>query len=201
MTTGDQHDKAQLPGISSPALSGASPPPGDSPGPQLDSQLPISNSQLPSPRLLVLGLGNDLLRDDSIGLRLTQALSGRLPAGSNITILQSLEAGLALLDIVAGYDQLIIVDAVQTGHAQPGCVHELEVDQLPLLPGGSPHFLGLAEMLALGRELHLPVPLKARVFAVEVEDPYTLEQGLTPTLSAAFPSLLSLLEQRTLTTT
>jgi hydrogenase maturation protease len=115
---------------------------------------------------------------------------------TSITILQSVEAGLALLDLVTGYDELIVVDAVQTGHAQPGYVHELEIDQMPLLPGGSPHFLGLAEMLALGRELHLPVPRKARVFAVEVEDPYTLEQGLTPALSAAFPGLVALLEER-----
>ena len=192
--------------------------------------------QLLSPRLLVLGLGNDLLRDDSIGLRLTQALSDRLSDGSNpprpreweragvravgvendlprppeweragvralgvktnITILQSAEAGLALLDLVADYDELIIVDAVQTGHAEPGHVHELEVDQMQLIPGGSPHFLGIAEMLALGRELHLPVPGKTRIFAVEVEDPYTLEQGLTPALSAAFPRLVALLEER-----
>ena len=171
--------------------------------------------QLLPPRLLVLGLGNDLLRDDSIGLRLTQALSDRLSDGSNpprppereragvralgvetnITILQSAEAGLALLDLVADYDELIIVDAVQTGHAEPGHVHELEVDQMQLISGGSPHFLGIAEMLALGRELHLPVPGKTRIFAIEVEDPYTLEQGLTPALSAAFPRLVAALEQ------
>jgi hydrogenase maturation protease len=155
--------------------------------------------QQPSPRVLVLGLGNDLLRDDSIGLRLTQALGERLPDRSNITVLQSSEAGLALLDLVAGYDELIIVDAVQTSHAEPGYVHELAVDDMQMLPGGSPHFLGIAEMLALGRELHLPVPRKARVFAVEVEDPYTLEQGLTPVLTAAFPDLVSLLEHRVLT--
>jgi len=159
---------------------------------------PVLNPLFHGPRVLVLGLGNDLLRDDSIGLRLTDALRERLPAGSNITVLQSLEAGLALLDIVAGYDELIIVDAVQTSHAEPGYVHELEVGMMPLLSGGSPHFLGVAEMLALGRELHLPVPGKARVFAVEVEDPYTLEVGLTPALSAALPGLVSLLEHRVL---
>jgi hydrogenase maturation protease len=188
MSTGEQHDKAQLPGISS-AL-------GDSPGQQSDPQSSSLNPQPRGPRLLVLGLGNDLLRDDSIGLRLAQSLSDRLPAGSNVTILQSVEAGLALLDIVAGYDELIIVDAVQTGHAEPGFVHELDVGQLPLLPGGTPHFLGVAEMLALGRELHLPVPAKARVFAVEVEDPYTLEKGLTPALAGSFSAIVALLEQR-----
>ena len=152
----------------------------------------------PPPRVLVLGLGNDLLRDDSIGLRLTQALSERLPDRSSITVLQSAEAGLALLDLVAGYDELIIVDAVQTSHAAPGYVHELAVGDMQLLSGGSPHFLGIAEMLALGRELGIPVPSKARVFAVEVEDPYTLEQALTPALAAAFPGLVSLLEHRVL---
>lgn len=147
-----------------------------------------------APRLLVLGLGNDLLRDDAIGLRVTEALRDRLADRPDVTILQSLEMGLALLDLVTGYDELILVDAVQTGHAPPGHVHVLDADHLALLPNGSPHFLGIGEMLALGRELGLHVPLHTRIFAIEVEDPYTLDTHLTPALAAAFPTLVNRLE-------
>jgi len=142
-----------------------------------------------SPRILLLGLGNDLLTDDAIGLRVAEALQTRLAGHANLTILQSAEMGLALLDLVVGFDELVLVDAIQTGKAPPGYVHELAGSDLKVLPGYSPHFLGIAEMLALGRELGMAVPLTVRIFAIEVSDPYTLGTHLTPALEAALPGI------------
>jgi len=147
------------------------------------------------PRLLVLGLGNELLRDDAIGLRLAGALSEHLSQHPNITIAQSPEMGLGLLDLVADYDEVIVVDAVQTGRASPGHVYEMDADDVPMLTGGAPHCLGIAEMLALARELHLPLPRHIRIFAVEVADPFTLSHQLSPELDGAFPQLTAELER------
>ncbi len=148
-----------------------------------------------SPRLLVLGLGNELLRDDAIGLRLAEAVREHLSRHPNVTVVESPEMGLGLLDLVADFDEVIVVDAVQTGHAAPGHVHEIDAADVPLLTGGSPHCLGIAEMLALARELHLPLPQHIRIFAVEVSDPFTLSHQLTPELDAALPQLTAMLEQ------
>jgi hydrogenase maturation protease len=148
-----------------------------------------------APRLLVLGLGNELLRDDAIGLRLAEAVREHLSRHPNVTVVESPEMGLGLLDLVADFDEVIVVDAVQTGRAPPGHVYEVDASEVPLLTGGSPHCLGIAEMLALARELHLPLPRHIRIFAVEVADPFTLSHQLTPELDAALPQLTVELER------
>jgi hydrogenase maturation protease len=144
----------------------------------------------PAAHRLVLGLGNDLLRDDAIGLRVVRELRCQLPPDAGMDLLDTSEMGLALLDLVVGYQELFIVDAVQTGRAGPGHLHEIEGDALRLLPRISPHFLGVGEMLALGRELGLAMPERVRIFAVEVADPFTLDTEMTPALQVALPRVV-----------
>ena len=97
--------------------------------------------------------------------------------------------GLALLDHMVGYDHVWILDAIQTGRAEPGFLHELDAVSLKQLAGGSPHFLGVGETLLLGRLLGLEMPSFVRILAVEVEDPFTLGTRMTSALESALPEL------------
>ncbi len=97
--------------------------------------------------------------------------------------------GLSLLDHIVGYKQLVIVDAIQTRRARPGFVHELEGTDLHSLPITSPHLVGVGEMIALGTQLELPVPERVKIFAIEVEDPFTISTQLTPALKTALPEI------------
>jgi hydrogenase maturation protease len=142
-----------------------------------------------SPRVLLLGLGNDILSDDAIGLKVAAALRERLTGDPHVTVGQTCEMGLALLDHVVGFDALVLVDAVQTGTQPAGFVHEVEGTNLALIPNLPPHFLGVGEMLALGRELGLAVPGKVRIFAIEVQDSCTIGTEMTPALQAALPHI------------
>jgi len=144
----------------------------------------------PANRIILLGLGNDILTDDSIGLRVASEIRRRLDHLPNLTVAETTEMGLSLLDFIVGYDELVIVDAVQTHQAPPGFVHEIGGEALKTLPNLSPHFLGVGEVLALGRELGLPVPQRVRIFAVEVEDPFTVGTQLTSTLEAELPRIV-----------
>jgi hydrogenase maturation protease len=121
------------------------------------------------PRLLVLGLGNDILTDDAIGLIVAREVGCQLEPDEPIEARSTTEMGLALLDEITGYDGLVLVDAVQTGRAPAGHVHELVVDDLHVLPSVTPHFLGIGETLALGRLLGLPMPERVRILGIEVE--------------------------------
>lgn len=158
--------------------------------------------------LIVLGLGNDILGDDSIGLRVVRALRQRQPQGPRhdanhtaladapdpIVITESSEAGLALLDALSGFATAVIVDAIQTGTRPAGFVHRVEAEELSAITIGSPHFLGIPETLALGRSLGLPMPDRVTLFAIEVEDPYTLSTSLSPRVAAAFPRIVASLD-------
>jgi len=54
-------------------------------------------------KTLVLGLGNPILSDDSIGIRVAQAIEQDY-RGEAVTVMEASQAGLNLLDLVAGYD-------------------------------------------------------------------------------------------------
>lgn len=141
-------------------------------------------------KTLLLGLGNDLLSDDGIGLRVAAALRESLADQKDLTIAETAEMGLSLLDLVTGFETLVLVDAVQTGQSPPGFVHELDDASLPSVPAVSPHFLGVGEVLALGRRLGVPVPHHVLIFAIEVQDPFTVGTRLTPPMAAAFPGIV-----------
>ncbi|MGD0410911.1 MAG: hydrogenase maturation protease [Verrucomicrobiota bacterium] len=132
--------------------------------------------------VLVLGLGNDILSDDAVGLRVAREIRRRLSGSDGIEVQETSEMGLALLDYIAGFEDLVLVDAVQTGQSPPGFLHELDGSQLKVLPMVSPHFLGVGEMVALGRQLGLPVPRRIKIFAIEVQDPFTVSPRMTPAL-------------------
>jgi len=141
-------------------------------------------------QILVLGLGNDILTDDAIGLRVARQLRVAFAGHPMIEVLETMEMGLALLDFMVGYREVLIVDAIQTGQASPGTLHELDADGLINLTGRTPHFLGVGETLALGRQLGLVMPERVRIFAIEVADPFTLSTEMTPALEAALPPVI-----------
>ena len=146
--------------------------------------------EVPAPgpaRVLVLGLGNDILCDDAVGLRVVQEVRRRILPGEPIEVEATEEMGLCLLDFIAGYGGLVLVDSVQRGSVPPGFLHEIDADDLRLLPGSSPHFLGVGETLALGRHLGLVMPERVRIVAIEVAEPHLLSTEMTPALQRAVP--------------
>jgi hydrogenase maturation protease len=144
----------------------------------------------PASRLLLLGLGNDILTDDAVGLHVVHELQRDLAGHPSIDTRETTEMGLALLDFITGYRVVVIVDSIQTGKAPPGFLHELDAAAMNQLTGRTPHFVGVSETLALGRQLGLPMPEQVSIFAIEVADPFTLGTTLTPVLEAALPGIV-----------
>jgi hydrogenase maturation protease len=136
-------------------------------------------------RILVLGLGNDILTDDAVGLHVVQAARELLAGEREIEVKATTEMGLALLDEIADRESVILVDSVQTGQARPGHIHEIDAENLSGVLTTSPHFLGIGETLALGKLLGLTMPRHVRIFAIEVNDPFTLGTDLTPVVQQA----------------
>lgn len=138
-------------------------------------------------KTLVLGLGNDILTDDAIGILVAREVRRRVADLPDVDVRETMEMGLALLDFIAGYETVILIDAIQTGQAAPGHIHEIMPQQLKSLPGRTAHFLGLVETLQVGRRLDLAMPSRLKIFAVEVADPFTVSTELTAALQTALP--------------
>lgn len=144
------------------------------------------------PRHLLLALGNDILGDDGVAHFAARALSPTVKAGLHIE--ESSEAGLALLELMEGFDRVLLVDAIKTGTHDPGEIIELTTDDFRTIVAPSPHYAGLPEVLALAECLGVPVPADIRILAMEVEEPYVVREGLTPRVAAALPRLIQRIE-------
>jgi hydrogenase maturation protease len=139
----------------------------------------------PPSSVLVLGLGNDLLGDDAVGLCVARTVRARLAGVAGCSVRETNEMGLALLDEITGCDHLLLVDAIETGAAPPGHVHEFDARSLKGRRITAPHFVGIVETLELGQALCLPMPRDVGVFAIEVEAAFTVRVALTPGVERA----------------
>lgn len=140
-------------------------------------------------RILVLGLGNDILADDAVGLMAARAVREDLAGLGGVEVEETSMHGMALLDIFLGYDKAILLDAIQTGAHPPGTILELDPAKLGKVTSPSPHFAGLPEMIATADQLALDFPATFRILAVEVADPHTIGGAMTPEVAQAVPEL------------
>ncbi len=140
---------------------------------------------------LLLGLGNVLLKDDCVGIRVVREVQGALKKPDGLAIKESALSGLPLLDLIIGYDRLVIVDAIVTGTRPAGYVHRLEMSQMgETALACSPHFTGLPSVIKFGEACGYRMPTQVEVFAVEVTDPYTFGEGLSPEVEEAVPRVV-----------
>jgi hydrogenase maturation protease len=136
----------------------------------------------------VLGLGSEILADDAFGILAAREVE-RAYAGQ-VEVRCSSSAGFGLLDDLLGAARLLVVDTILTGSAKPGTVYVFTSDQVDAAPGGSPHFLGLFEVLEVARRLCLSVPEQTTIIAVEASDCTTVGGPIHPDVLAAIPEVV-----------
>ncbi len=144
-------------------------------------------------RTLIVGLGNPILQDDAVGLRVAQALRHRLDGAEGIEVVEDYNGGLRLMERMVGYDRVVVVDAIVSG-AAPGTLHSLRPDDRPTRRSASSHDVDLATALALGRQAGAPLPNDREVHLVGIEAVAVLDFGevLTPDVEAAVPRAVEL---------
>ena len=151
-------------------------------------------------KILVLGLGNPLVTDDSVGLRVVAELKPRLAGRAGVEVSEDFWGGLRLMERMAGFDRAIVIDAIRTG-AAPGTIHRLTPDSISTQRSASTHDMNLPTALALGRTagLHLPRSEDIHLVGIEAEDILSFGERCTPAVEAsilpAAQFVLELLEE------
>ena len=139
--------------------------------------------------VLVVGLGNPLRGDDGIGPRAVAELEKRaLPNG--VEALDAGTAGLDLLQLMEGWDRVVIVDAADVGK-EPGQFVRFTYNQARLVEADDPfsfHHAGLADVLALAGALDRQLP-PIVIFGVQ-PGKVGWGEGLSPDLEPRLPILV-----------
>ena len=128
------------------------------------------------PEILILGLGNILMSDDGVGVRVVERLLERYEFSGNVQLVDGGTRGLALVPSLEGVKKLIVIDAVASGK-QPGDLTRLTGDELIGNRNFSlfSHQDGLAELL-LAAELS---GLRLQEVVLLGVDPAVIEPGLS----------------------
>ncbi len=139
-------------------------------------------------KTLILGLGNPLISDDSVGLRVAKEVAPRLEDRDDVEVGEDYWGGLRLMERMVDFDRAIVVDAICTG-AAPGTIHRLETGSIATQKSASAHDVNLPTALELGRQsgAHLPRDEDIVLIGIEAEDVLNFSEECTPAVAAAIP--------------
>jgi hydrogenase maturation protease len=139
--------------------------------------------------ILVLGIGNLVMSDDGIGVRVVQQLAERYRFPAGVTVLDGGTLGLDLLPRLEGVARLLVVDAVETGRA-PGTLVRLAGDDVPIVLETklSPHQMGLKDLLAVAM-LQGFAPQEMVLWGVQPER-IEMSMELSPVVAAQLETLV-----------
>ncbi|MFZ7113691.1 MAG: HyaD/HybD family hydrogenase maturation endopeptidase [Desulfatiglandales bacterium] len=141
--------------------------------------------------ILILGIGNILLSDDGVGIRVIERLQDRYAFAENVSLMDGGVLGLNLVGAISEADQVIVVDALKNGE-DPGTLYRLDGDAIPSRSGkmNSLHHIGFPEILETCRILgHVPDIV---VIGIEPEDIESHNLELTPAVESMVDELTAM---------
>jgi hydrogenase maturation protease len=139
-------------------------------------------------RTLVVGLGNPILGDDGVGWHVVDAVEQGIGIRGDVSIERASLGGLALMELLLGFERAVIVDAAHTGRRAVGTVTSQSLADLPDPAAGytsSAHDTSLATALETGRALGAVLPHDVEVVTVEIPPAFEFSESLSPPVAAA----------------
>jgi hydrogenase maturation protease len=142
-------------------------------------------------KLIILGLGSEILKDDGLPLRLIRDLKKELTI-PGITWRDANTGGLDLLDHLDGYDRAIIIDTIMTRDGKPGKIYTFtpEKNYRESLHLSSYHDATFPVALRLGSTLGLHLPGRLWIIAVEVVEGLEFGANSSRHIQDSYPLIL-----------
>ena len=137
---------------------------------------------------LLLGIGNDILGDDAVGLIAVRSLKDEFQ--NSVAIIEAMMGGLKLMELLEGYDRVLILDAIMTKKHPVGSVLEISKELFHKTVAIAPHYVSLPEAIELAGHLGIMFPKEIRILVMEIDDPYRVTEELTPTVREALPEFI-----------
>jgi hydrogenase maturation protease len=143
-------------------------------------------------KTIVLGVGNPILQDDGVGIHVINELRKHLN-DSKVILDIAYTGGLNLLDMIRGFDKVILVDAVKQEGSRTGEVKRFSLTEAPAVHSCNPHDVSLSEALLLAKQLgetHLPQEIV--VIGIVVKNTVDFGEHLSREVASAIPTAVNL---------
>lgn len=142
-------------------------------------------------KTLVLGIGNPILQDDGVGIHVINELRPYIK-NSKVKVDIAYTGGMNLLDIIRGFDKVILIDAIKNEHCTTGDVKCFTLTEAPTIHSSNPHELSLSEALHLAKQLGEHLPKEIVVIGIAVKNTHEFGEHLSKKVAAAVPQAVSL---------
>lgn len=120
-------------------------------------------------KLLILGMGNKLFGDDGVGIIVAEKLEVSLNKYENIDIEVTSWGGFRIIDLLSGYQSVIIIDALRTTQKPLGFIHRFDYkDLINSVRMVSFHDINFATAVEFAKLMDIPMPKKIKILGIEV---------------------------------
>jgi len=141
-------------------------------------------------RITVMGIGNPLMMDEGVGVRVMEVMMGTLTFPDNVTLIDAGTMGMGILNLFQECDYLLVIDAVDGTGEAPGTVVRLSPEDLaPNQVKHSMHDMRLVDVLEAA--MLMGCRPEADCIGIQIEDMGAVRIGLTPAVEAAVPAAVT----------
>jgi hydrogenase maturation protease len=109
-------------------------------------------NDIPSRKLTILGVGNELLSDEGIGVHTIKKLQ-KIELPPEVEVIEGGTDGFGLINIITDTDYLIVIDSIKGG-SEPGTIYRFNINDAPSCPDvfkTSVHQIGILEVINLSQ--------------------------------------------------
>jgi hydrogenase maturation protease len=155
-------------------------------------------------RVTIMGIGNPLMRDEGVGIRVIEVLMTGFAFPDNVTLVDAGTMGMGILNLFRECDYMLVVDAVDGTGLEPGTVVRLTPEGIaPNQVMHSLHDVRLVDVLQSAQLIGVQPDVDC--VGIQIAEMGELAIGLTPAVEAAVPAAveaaLAVLAERGVTPT
>ena len=141
--------------------------------------------------ILILGIGNEVLKDDGIGPKLVHGLQ-HIMKDTNIDFATSAVGGMETIEIMKGYEKVVILDGIMTKDGIPGTVYYMNYPlNMNTLHLSNAHDISFDMSVKLARKLKIPFPKTICIIAIEIIEDREFGETLTKPLQKKYGEIFN----------
>jgi len=140
-------------------------------------------------KILIHGIGNEIVTDDGIGPKLVKRLKGNV-SRNDIDFETAFLGGLEVLEFIQGYETVIFIDAIRTRGGVPGTVYRLSPEDFnSTIHLSSVHDVSFLTAVDLGKKLGLEMPEFIHIIAIEIVEDRVFDDNFSPQIQDKYEEI------------
>ena len=143
---------------------------------------------------MLIGLGNPIMGDDAVGIRVVRMLKDKTHGRPDLEFKELSVGGVGLVEEILGYERVFIIDSVASSETA-GKINEFSPEHFKGTEyTSSPHSTNFATALELFKRLEANViPNTIRIFTIDINPKFTFSEALSLPVQRAALELAELI--------